>query len=186
MKTQPRRVDKPRGHERSRVAFALGANLGDPMAALRHAATRLSAVLQDVRVSAVWVTPAEGGADQPRFLNAVVVGDGALTPRDALEIARGLETELGRERPYPGAPRTLDVDVLFVGDAMVAEPDLRVPHPRWRSRAFVGVPLLEVAPDLVDPESGHTVSEIAREEGWNSSLFSRVLEAGALGSVVVG
>lgn len=168
------------------VVFALGANLGDPIAALRHAATRLAASLREVRVSAVYATPAFGDADQPDYLNAVVAGKGDLSPRQALELARSLETEMGRERPFAGAPRTLDVDVLFVGGWRVDEPDLQVPHPRWRSRTFVGVPLLDVAPDLVDPESGATVAEIARREGWRPATFPMVLEVGALISPEAG
>lgn len=168
------------------VVFALGANLGDPLAALRHAAGRLAALLREVRVSAVYATPAVGDADQPDYLNAVLAGKGDLSPRQALKLARRLETEMGRERPFSGAPRTLDVDVLFVGGSTVDEPDLKVPHPRWRSRSFVGVPLMDVAPDLVDPASGATVSEIARQEGWMPPTFPKVLEAGALISQEVG
>lgn len=66
----------------------------------------------------------------------------------------------GRSRTHRGAPRTLDVDIIFLGGHVIREADLRVPHPRWRRRAFVVVPLLEVAPDLVDPESGRPVSEV--------------------------
>lgn len=162
------------------VVFALGANLGDPLSALRRAVRRLTSELDGARVSAVYVTPAEGGADQPPYLNAVVSGNGAMTPAHALSLAREMEDEEGRERPYPGAPRSLDVDVLFVGDAVVDTPELRLPHPRWRCRDFVVVPLLDVEPDLKDPETGSVVREIARSTGWDSRRFPVLLARGAL------
>jgi len=162
------------------VVFALGANLGDPLAALRRAVGRLALELRGMRVSAVYATPPEGGADQPPYLNAVVAGEGSMSPEDALAVARILEEEAGRARPYRGAPRSLDVDVLFVGDRIVDTPDLRLPHPRWRARDFVVVPLLDVAPDLTDPESGVAVREIARASGWDARRFPTVVGPGAL------
>lgn len=164
----------------STVVFALGANLGDPLSALHRAVARLAGELRGARVSAVYATPAEGGADQPPYLNAVVAGEGTMTPEGALTLARVLEAEAGRKRPYPGAPRSLDVDVLFVGDHVVHEPHLRLPHPRWRVRDFVVVPLLDVAPDLTDPESGIAVKEVARASGWDGRRFPVVLGPGAL------
>ena len=164
----------------STVVFALGANLGDPLDALRRAVRRLVIELRGVRVSAVYETPPEGGADQPPYLNAVVAGEGLMSPEDALALARALEDEAGRARPYRGAPRSLDVDVLFVGDHIVDSPDLRLPHPRWRARDFVVVPLLDVAPDLTDPETGVAVREIARVSGWDARRFPAVVGPGAL------
>lgn len=162
------------------LVFALGANLGDPLTALRTAARRLSASLANPRVSAVYATEPEEGAQGPSYLNAALAGEGTLTPLEALAMARALEREAGRQRPYPGAPRSLDVDVLFVGDEMVDASGLRVPHSRWSARAFVVVPLLDVAPDLVDPESGRTVRDVARASGWTSARFPVVMERGLL------
>lgn len=162
------------------LAFALGANLGRPLEALRRAARGLAAVLDGTRVSAVYVTPPEGGADQPVYLNAVVSGEADLSPRQALDLARSLEGEAGRRRSRPGAARTLDVDVLFVGSAVVDEAGLRVPHPRWRQRDFVVVPLLDVAPDLVDPETGTSVRAVADANGWDAGRFPVAAEAGSL------
>lgn len=168
-----------------RLVFALGANLGDALGALRHAARGLAAVLDAPRVSGVYVTPPEGGRDQPDYLNAVVAGDASLTPSQALGVARRLEEERGRVRTEVGGSRTLDVDVLFVGGQVVDEPGLRVPHPRWRERDFVVVPLLDVAPTLVDPETGVTVAEVAGERGWTHERFHRVMEPGRLLSTEV-
>jgi len=162
------------------LAFALGANVGRPLDALGRAARRLSGVLEGARVSGVYVTPPEGGADQPDYLNAVVVGEAGLSPREALILAGSLEAEAGRERPHGGAPRSLDVDVIFVGGEVVDEPDLRVPHPRWRLRDFVVIPLLDVAPDLADPETGATVRDVADANGWGAGRFPTVAKPGSL------
>ncbi len=167
------------------VLLALGANLDRPLERLREAVTRLAAELDDLRVSGVYRTPSEGSADQSDYLNAVVRGRTTRSPRELLELAHRLEAEQGRVRPYPGAPRTLDVDVLFVGNLTVNEPGLTVPHPRWASRDFVVVPLLDVAREWIDPVTGDTVVDIARARGWHERWFPEVERPGALLSVEV-
>jgi 2-amino-4-hydroxy-6-hydroxymethyldihydropteridine diphosphokinase len=77
-----------------------------------------------------------------------------------LDLLLSIETAAGRERPFPGAPRTLDLDLILFGSAIIDEPGLAVPHPHFRERAFVLAPLCQVAPDLVDPVTGHTVQEL--------------------------
>jgi 2-amino-4-hydroxy-6-hydroxymethyldihydropteridine diphosphokinase len=77
-------------------------------------------------------------------------------------VLSAIEREAGRERPFPGAPRTLDLDLILLGSAIVDEPGLVVPHPRFRERGFVLAPLSQVAPDLVDPVSGRSVAELYR------------------------
>ena len=130
-----------------RAFVALGSNLGDRWAHLREAVAGLPDV---VAVSPVYETEAVGGpAGQPPYLNAVVELDTELSPRRLLEVARRLEEEAGRVRAERWGPRTLDVDVLLVGDLVVDEPDLQVPHPRLWQRAFVLVPLADLAPDVV-------------------------------------
>ena len=127
--------------------MALGSNLGDRRANLRAAVAGLPDV---VAVSGVYETdPVGGPPDQGPYLNAVVELDTELGPRSLLEVARALESAAGRRRTERHGPRTLDVDLLLVGDAVVAEDDLIVPHPRMRERAFVLIPLRDVAPDLV-------------------------------------
>jgi 2-amino-4-hydroxy-6-hydroxymethyldihydropteridine diphosphokinase len=160
--------------------FALGANLGAPVEALARAGAGLREVLGDPVASAVYRTPPEGGADQPSYLNAVVRGRASLSPRDALAVAARLEREAGRVRTVPGAARVLDVDVLFVGQDVVDEPGLHVPHRRWASRDFVVVPLLDVAPEWRDPRTGRTVREVAETAGWTKTRFPRVVGPGAL------
>ena len=132
-----------------RAFLGLGSNLGDRLAHLRRAVAGLPGV---VAVSGVYETdPVGGPPGQAPYLNAVVELDTDLGPRELLEVARALEEEAGRVRAERWGPRTLDVDVLLVGDLAVDEPDLQVPHPRLRDRAFVLVPLHDLAPDLAGP-----------------------------------
>jgi 7,8-dihydro-6-hydroxymethylpterin-pyrophosphokinase len=102
--------------------------------------------------------------DQGDFFNAVVLARSSEQPEALLGLIRELESAAGRERSIPRGPRILDVDLVLLGDRIVREPDLVVPHPRWRDRSFVMLPLREIAPDLRDPETGWTVEELAR--GW--------------------
>lgn len=140
------------------VALALGSNLGDRIAHLRRAVTGLVESGIELRgVSSVYESPPEGYGDQPDFLNAALVGRTRLSPGELLAVARRLEAEAGRERSFPNAPRPLDVDIVLYGDRVVTEPDLRIPHERWRTRAFVLAPLREIAGELRDPETGRTV-----------------------------
>lgn len=130
-----------------RAFLALGSNLGDREAFIRTAVENMPDV---VAVSGIYETdPVGGPADQPPFLNAVVELDTELTPRQLLELCRRLEQEAGRVRTERWGPRTLDVDVLLVGDLVVNEPDLIVPHPRMWERDFVLRPLADLAPELV-------------------------------------
>ena len=143
------------------VAVALGSNLGDRRAHLDFAVGRLRELLEDLQISPVHETDPVGVADhQPRFLNAVVAGHSRLDARELLRALQEIENEAGRERPYPGAARTLDLDLILFGDSVIDQPDLRVPHPRFRERRFVLEPLAEIAPNLKDPESGRTVTEL--------------------------
>ena len=144
------------------TAIALGSNLGDRRAALEYAIDRLRVLLDDVQASPFFETAPEPPAtpDQAPYLNAVVVGRSASPPRDLLNALLAIERDFGRERPYAGAPRTLDLDLIVVGDAVVSEPGLQVPHPRFRERRFVLEPLASLAPELVDPVTGLTVREL--------------------------
>ena len=145
-----------------RAAIALGSNLGDLEAALGRAAVQLAARLGGIAVSDFIETQPEGVGEQPAFLNAAVTGDWDGDARSLLALLTDIERAAGRERPYPGAPRTLDLDLVLFGAAIIDEPGLVVPHPRFRERGFVLVPLEQIAPDLVDPVSGLTVAELLR------------------------
>jgi 2-amino-4-hydroxy-6-hydroxymethyldihydropteridine diphosphokinase len=135
----------------ARAYLALGSNLGDRLAHLQAAVDGLAATpdVRVVAVSRVYETAPVGGPPQDDYLNAVVAVDTSLDPRELLAVAHRLEAEEQRVRAERWGPRTLDVDVLIVGDERVDEPDLVVPHPRMSERAFVLVPLADVAPELV-------------------------------------
>lgn len=121
-------------------------------------------MLTDVRVSSWRETAPVGVQPQPSFLNGVVTGlVSQPSPRVLLTTLLDIERERGRERPNIGAPRTLDLDLVLFGDAVVDEPGLRIPHPRFRERLFVLEPLAEVAGDWVDPETGRKVGELLDE-----------------------
>jgi 2-amino-4-hydroxy-6-hydroxymethyldihydropteridine diphosphokinase len=135
----------------TRAFLGLGSNLGDRLGHLQLAVDALAARddVGVVSVSGVYETAPVGGPEQDDYLNAVVAVETDLSPRDLLEVAQAIERQAGRVRTVRWGPRTLDVDVLLVGDVHVDEPDLQVPHPRLHERAFVLVPLRDVAPDLV-------------------------------------
>lgn len=149
------------GVARVPVAIALGSNLGDRDAQLDEAEDRLAALLSGAVASGRYETASVGGpSGAPEFLNEVVVGTTLLSPRSLLEALHAIEAAAGRERPFVNAPRTLDLDLILYGDFVIDEPGLRVPHPRFRDRAFVLEPLAEVAGDWVDPVSGQSVQDL--------------------------
>ena len=147
-----------------KAVIALGSNLGDRRAAMAFATEHLAAILSNLTTSDIVETEPEGEGleSQPSFLNAVIVGETALTARALLKELMDIERAFGRERPYAGAPRTLDLDLIMLGDDMVEEPDLHVPHPRFRERFFVLGPLAQIAPDVRDPVTGLRVGELLR------------------------
>jgi len=146
----------------NRVAVALGSNLGDRGLALDTAVARLRPLLPDLRVSSYHETEPVDVGPQPLFLNAAAVGTSTASPAALLTAMLEVEASLGRERPSPGAPRTIDLDLILFGDVVLEAPGLVVPHPRFRERAFVLEPLAEIAPDWRDPVSGLTVAELLR------------------------
>lgn len=133
-----------------RAFLGLGSNLGDRRSRLRRAVAMLSAAGDLVAVSPLYETaPVGGPEDQPSYLNVVVELRTTDDPRRLLDRCRALETAARRVRTVRFGPRTLDADVLLVGDRVVAEPDLEVPHPRLWERRFVLAPLRDLAPELV-------------------------------------
>jgi 2-amino-4-hydroxy-6-hydroxymethyldihydropteridine diphosphokinase len=147
----------------ARVAIALGSNLGDRERYLRTAVAALESSIHHLRLSTFHDTAPVGVGAQPTFLNAAAVGETSLSARALLENLLDVERELGRERPFPGAPRTLDLDLILYDEAIIDEPpSLIVPHPRFRERRFVLEPLSEIAPDWRDPVTGKTVEELLR------------------------
>ena len=134
------------------VFIALGANLGDRAANLEHARSSLAKnVLKPTVISSLYETEPWGPIPQGRYLNQVMRGETAFGPRDLLAKLLAIEETLGRDRAREQryAARTIDLDILLYDDIELVEPGLEIPHPRLLERAFVLVPLLEIAPNLV-------------------------------------
>ncbi len=146
--------------------IALGANLaswaGTPEATLAAAAERLAGFGRITARSSLYSTEPVGFAEQPRFVNAVVVLETELEPRALLNQLLGIEKQFGRDRSasIPNGPRTLDLDILLTGHLEIDEPGLELPHPRLTERVFVLVPLHEIAPNLQIAGRGKTVEEL--------------------------
>jgi len=136
--------------------LSLGANLGSPATALRQAINCLSTtpgIDIDACSDIYRTTPVEiSDATQPDYYNLVAIGSTTLDPRGLLDKTSTIEHALGRERPYPHAPRTIDIDLIDVGGARIDEPDLTLPHPRAWRRAFVVLPWLDIAPEASLPQ----------------------------------
>ena len=144
-----------------RVAIALGSNLGDRRAHLEYAVDALRLDLTDVSVSSfLETTPVGVGPEHGAYLNAAIVGHTQLSARVLMERLLEIEEERGRARPYPQAPRTLDLDLVLYGDEIIEEDGLSVPHPRFREREFVLRPLAEIAPEMIDPITGQPIRDL--------------------------
>ncbi len=136
-----------------RAFLGLGSNQGDRLGHLDRAVTLLEGGGDLASVSPVYETEPVGGPEQGPYLNAVVELMTEDPPRALLERCRALEADAGRVRTVRFGPRTLDADVLLVGDEVVNEPDLTLPHPRLFERRFVLAPLHDLAPELVPPDA---------------------------------
>lgn len=144
------------------VFLGLGSNRGDSASILRSAYADLSRILQEARISSLYVSKARYVTDQPDFVNAVVSGLTDLGPRDLLGAIHAIEARHGRDRGrevFKG-PRSLDIDILLHGTSILDEADLSIPHIGLGERKFALLPLVELAPDLGDPRSGLAYAEI--------------------------
>ena len=145
--------------------IALGSNLGDRAEALSSSIRHLGKLGRIVALSSLYETEPVGYHDQPGFLNAVLALDTQLEPRSLLRALLAIERQLGRDRrkgPSKG-PRTLDLDLLMVGDWVVADEELSLPHPALAQRRFVLAPLAEIAPGLRHPGSNQTMADLLAE-----------------------
>ena len=142
------------------VYLALGTNLGNRLDNLRAAFGALPPEVSVLAESHVYETPPWGYEDQPAFLNMVVKAETSLKPGALLKYLKQLEVQLGREGNFRWGPRLIDLDILFYDDLIIDTPPLVIPHPRLHERAFVLVPLADVAPDVIHPVLERSVREI--------------------------
>lgn len=154
-------------------AIALGSNLGDSLAILERAIETLAQTPAiNLQFRSSWYQTAPLGPPQPDYLNGCAVLAVQLAPEQLLDTLLDIEQQFGRVRRERWGPRTLDLDLLLYDDLILETPRLQLPHPRMAERAFVLVPLAEIAPDWIDPRSGKTISQ----------LLGTVDRSGAIGS----
>ena len=151
--------------EKVTAYLGLGTNLGAREDNLKRAAHLLtsSTSIQLIRSSSIYETAPWGYANQPQFLNCVLEVETGLSPNELFRCVKGLEADMGRQPSSRYGPRIIDLDILLYGDQTVQQPDLQIPHPRLHQRAFVLIPLAELAPDLVHPTLSITIGQLARD-----------------------
>ena len=142
------------------IYLSLGSNMGDRQENLDKALDFLSRRVRMGEISSVYDTEPIGNPEQPRFLNLVCQAYTRLEPAGLLALAKGIESKLGRTGKS-NAPRPIDIDILLYDEQVIETPELTIPHPKMTERAFVLVPLAEIAPAVVHPVSGKTIKELS-------------------------
>lgn len=146
---------------KQRVAIALGSNDADAAVRVRAAYAELNSILTEACLSPLYASAPMYYEDQPRFVNAVMVGETVLAPSELLALLKTLERQMGRVTTFQNGPRVIDLDIVLYGDAINAGDILTIPHPRMAERPFVMVPLARIAPDWVHPVTGQTAQAMA-------------------------
>lgn len=142
------------------VFLGIGTNLGDRKRNLQEARAALSQRLEILKESSIYQTSPWGYLDQPAFLNQVIEAQTALSSLNLLDFLKQTENQLGRQANFRFGPRLIDLDILFYGNRIIQTPCLQVPHPRLTERAFVLIPLAEIAPEFMHPQNKQTVTQL--------------------------
>jgi len=145
------------------IYLGLGSNQGDRLANLAAARAGLSPEIQVLKASPIYETEPWGYKPQPAFLNQALEAQTDLAPLDLLKLVKDLEVRLGRQRTFRNGPRVIDIDILLYDNWIMSLPGLKVPHPRMEERAFVLVPLADLAPDLIHPVYRQTIQELLKK-----------------------
>ena len=143
--------------------LGLGSNLGEREKNLRQALTLLSLKVNLDEVSSLYETEPVGYKEQPLFLNLVCRITTNSSPEELFRLAKNIETRMGRVPSFPNAPRIIDIDILFYDNKIIATQNLTIPHPRLKDRAFVLIPLAEIAPNLVHPKLDKNITQLAND-----------------------
>ena len=145
------------------IYLSLGSNLADRKSNLEAVQFALPPEVVVRKSSSLYRTEPWGFFDQPDFLNQILLAETQLSARDLLNYIKDIEVEIGREPSFRFGPRLVDIDIIFYGDHIIQKPGLEIPHPRFKDRAFVLVPLAEISPDILVPGTDTTVLDLLGE-----------------------
>lgn len=171
----------PTSNEMHHIYLALGSNQGDRRKNLLTALQYLHASISFQSISSLYETQPVGYLDQPLFYNIACAGTTTLSAYQLLHTAKKIERDLGRQPTFRNGPRPIDIDILLFDNLIMEQEQLYIPHPRMRERAFVLAPLVEIAPNLIEPITGKSIYELAQKcsfEGvtkvathWSDSIY---------------